>query len=520
MKSHERKRDLLLKRGLAGCLALACVLSGLVGTAPVMAGGAQPILPGSSSLRPDAGTPIQMSSEVVTITIRQATEKDNTLLLLTPNYYGFQRLPVWYPGVAEVTADFTLKNPTSQVVSMKAWYPMANLMDAVDWNLSPSERMARIQEFEAYIDGAPSNAMVSELPNPRGAEKPALPWANFPVTIPAGKETVVQIRTKFPLQPSISGIEMTLYHVFNTAAGWAGPIGKAELIVNLPYPASTETLAGIPAGVLRVPPYYRPSQRADLPAGAVLEGNQARWTWKDLEPGGQDDLALWLIQPAQWEALKSARAAVQANAGNGQAWLDLGYAYYSLSSSGPGWPTVFGTIYLPQGIAAYKKAAVLLPERSATHAGLGLLTLELYTANGNAPPEAIQTVRDELQTARALEAQNPTIEKETGRTRWLLSALETEWTTAFPGEATATVGEAAHDARITETAPVPTPSATATRKPISSMTPIPTATIMPTSTEATGRGQSTVLLLAGCVLVLAAAGILLLSRKRKSGGPP
>ena len=368
-------------------------------------------------------TAIQMTSEVVTFNIRQATEADNKLVPLSPNYYGFQHLPVWFPAVAEVIAEFTLKNPTSQSINMTVWYPLASVLDVVEWNLSSGEKIPRIEDFEAYIDGNPSNAMVSELANPKGADRPDLPWANFPVTFPAGKETVIQIRTRLPLQPSVSGIEMTLYNVFHTAAGWAGPIGQAELILNLPYPASTETLAGIPSGTLKVPPYYRPSQRADLPPGAVLEGNQARWTWKDLEPGPQDDFVLWLLQPDHWQELESARASVQANQADGQAWLNLGSTYYSLSSNGPGWPTVFASIYLPQGIEAYRKSAGLLPGRSAPHAGLGLLTLELYMADKNAPPEAIQTIQNELQTARELETKNPTIATGNGQKPLAADAL-------------------------------------------------------------------------------------------------
>ena len=52
---------------------------------------------------------------------------------------------------------------------------------------------------------------------------------------------------------------------------------------------------------------------------AVLEGNQARWTWKDFEPDPEDDFAVWLIQPGKWQELDTARVAVQANPEDGQA---------------------------------------------------------------------------------------------------------------------------------------------------------------------------------------------------------
>jgi hypothetical protein len=501
-------------------LAAALLLGGLLRPAPAQAGGAQPILPGGSSIQPGEETPVQMTSVVVTFNIRQATEADNMLVSLTPNYYGFQRQPVWFPAAAEAKAVFTLKNPTSQTISMTVWYPMANVLEVVDWKLSTKERIARIQEFEVDIDGVPSNAMVSDLPNPKGADKPDLPWVNFPVTFAAGKETTIEIRTKFPLQPSVSGIEMTLYNVFHTAAGWAGPIGQTELILNLPYPASTETLAGIPAGSLRVPPYYRPSERADLSSEAVLEGNQARWRWKDMEPGPEDDFTLWLLQPGKWQELESTREAVQTNLKDGQAWLNLGSNYYSLSSNGSGWPTVFRSNYIPQGIEAFQKAADLLPERAAPHAGVGLLTLELYTVNRDAPPEVLQTVQDELQTARELEAKNPFMAKETGRTRWLLSALETELEEYFPEEPNTTPEGDAASRVSTATKPAETASLTPSRVATFEATAIPTASPAPVNNKTTGMGTGTRLLLAAGVIGLGAAGYLIANRARKKKGAP
>jgi len=247
---------------------------------------------------------------------------------------------------------------------------------------------------------------------------------------------------------------MSLYYIFNTGAGWAGPIGQAELILNLPYPASAETLAGIPSGGLRLPPFYWPSMQADLPSGAVLEGNQARWTWKDFEPGAEDDFAIWLLQPDKWQELETARTAVQANPQDGQAWLDLASTYHNLSGSDfiyfP--PSAFSPIYLPPGIEAYQKAADLLPDHLAAHAGIALLTLAPYLMDKNAPPEVIQSVQEELKIARELEAKNPSLAKEAGISSW---ELEDALNGYFYNDATATIEKAASStefARETENA--------------------------------------------------------------------
>ena len=201
-----------------------------------------------------------------------ATEADNALVKLAPKTYGFQFNPVWFPGIAEVEADFTMKNPTSEAVSMTVWFPLASALENADWNFNPGEIVPRIESFQVSVDGNPLDYTVSELPNPKGADKPPLPWASFPVTFPGEKETVIHVSYMLPLQPSVKGNEMALYYIFQTGAGWAGPIGQAELILNLPYPASEETLAGMHK--LYLPPMNVGQKSADVPSGAVLEGTR------------------------------------------------------------------------------------------------------------------------------------------------------------------------------------------------------------------------------------------------------
>ncbi len=126
-----------------------------------------------------------------------------------------------------------------------------------------------------------------------------------------------------------------------------------------------------------------------------------------------------MIQPGKWQELETARAEVQANPEDGQAWLDLASTYYSLSATYRNFPLIFSPSYLPPGIEAYQKAAALLPEHPAPHAGLALLTLAPYMTDKNAPPEVIQSVQDEFQIARELEAKNPSLAKEAGISYWM-----------------------------------------------------------------------------------------------------
>ena len=535
-------------------LALVIITYGQLAPTPVRADvGVQPVLPGGSSIKPGEETKIQMAAEVVTMNVRSATVADNTLVTLRPKFYGFQMYPVWFPGIAEVEADFSMKNPTSAAVSMTAWFPLASALENADWNFNPGGIVPRIQHFQVSMDGNPVNYEVSELPNPKGANKPALPWASFPVTFPGAKTTNIHVSYMLPLQPSGKGPEMALYYVFQTGAGWAGPIGQAELILNLPYPASVETLAGMQN--LSLPPMSMGQISTGVPSGAVLEGNQARWTWKDFEPGPKDDFAVWLLKPSKWQELEAARAAVQAHPQDGQAWLDLATIYYSLSTVGRNVPALFSPFYIPPALQAYQKAAELLPEHPAPHVGLGLLALMPYSRElKNLPPDVLQSVQEELQVAKKLEAQNPSLANEGGVSS---AFLEDVLSIYFYNDATATVDavtravyNATQSAEATRDHATRTlwamekatamacwattgvecltasPTATFTPQPtttsalVSSATSQPPPTILPTPAEMTGNRQSRVILVAATVLGLIVLGTLALRRLRKRSGLP
>ncbi len=484
MSVHRRQSVVISVCGLL----LTCILLSTLFSAPVRAGAAQPIFPGASSIQPGEKTPIQMMKQVVTITIRPGTEADNGLLNLNTEIYRFSS-PVWFQAIAEVEAVFTMKNPTSQAVSSTVWFPLASALENVDWKLNPGENPLRIQQILAVVGRNPIGFTLKELPNPQGADKLPLPWASFPATFPAEAETVISVSYKLPLQP-VRRV-LAFYHIFHTAAGWAGAIGSTELILNLPYPASVETIAGIPAGGLRLPPYSFPWMQADLPINYRLEGNQVRFLWTDLEPDAQDDFAVWLRTPATWQELETARAAVLAKPQDGRAWLTLASTYYSQLGLDFNDLFIFNPTMLSAGLAAYQKAADLLPYHPAPHAGLGLLTLAPYIKDRNAPSDVIQSVQAELKIAKALEARYPAWTKDAGNSRWLLSRLSSAVEAYFMNQATAEilsatqeVAEQTRRAVIHETYSArPTSQFTLTAKPSGTptRTTTPTVTLTPTA---------------------------------------
>lgn len=548
MSFHPRKSSFFQ----VSILLLICILTALLTPSLVKADvGVRPILPGGSSIQPGGDTPIQMAAEVVTMTVRQAVESDNAVVKLNPDSYGFEIKPVWYEVVADVEADFTMRNPTDTEINMTAWFPLASALENVSWNFNPGEIVPTIQNFRVNLDGKSEAFIVNELPNPKGADHPDLPWASFLITFPKESDTLIHISYTVPLSPAAKGYEVALYYIFQTGAGWAGPIGQAELILNLPYPASAETMA--PNKKISLPYGGMGQISTGLPVGAKLQGNQARWTWKDFEPGPEDDFAVWLLKPGKWQELQAALSAVRLMPGDGELWLHLAYTFHSLSASlMSNSPMLFSPFYFPKAIDAYQKAEALLPDHPAPHIGLGLLTLSSYYPNiKNTPPDVIRYVQDELRIAKELEARDPALLKGSG-----LSSEELEFALGgyFYNDATATSDKATLNAMFaSETAQATieyltrtiwmsgkqtsiacraTPGADCTGRasPTPTPSPIPTltATLVPSATslpptpvpvaKTSGNGPTMIFLAATGILILLVAGYFLLKKSRKNPG--
>jgi hypothetical protein len=381
-------RSLVLR---AGGLLLVCILFILVSPLPARADVAPiPILPGGSSIQPDGETSIQMVAEKVVMTVRQGTDEDNAAILLIP---GDPLLPIWlqepfypiiYKAVVDVAADFTLRNPTGEAISMTVWFPLASALEDVRWEEHIGESAPRIEDFQVVVNGKPLDHSVTDLPNPQGEDEPPLPWASFPVTFPPVEEVNIQVGYVFLPQTGISLLDMTLSYIFQTGAGWAGLIDKAELQVNLPYPASEETI-GL------------------MPEGGQVKGQQVRWTWENFEPGPEDDFSILLLRPERWEELKYWRGIVEKFPDFAQGWLSLANLYERFSQGINERGHIlqyFGETYQQLGVQAAKEAARLDPGAIGPHYELAMLYASALEQNPS--PEDLQPVWDELKIMKEL----------------------------------------------------------------------------------------------------------------------
>ena len=472
-------------------LVLVCIILGLLLPSPVRADvGVQPILPDGSNIQPEVETPIQMTAERVVFNVRQATEWDSATVAYNPMAYGLQNplIPVWSLSVAEVSAVFTMTNPTSQALSITVWFPLASALESDEWESHSGEVAPRIENFLVAVDEQPIAYDISELPNPKGTEFPLLPWAIFPVTFPAGQDVLIHVSYLIWAQEDITGAGMMFSYIFQTGAGWAGPIGRAELIFNLPYLASPETISV-------------------MPEGGQIEGYQVRWTWENFEPGPQDDFYIWLIRQERWEELNIARIRVINWPEDGEAWLDLSDTYRRLILGKYQIMRGFGETYQPLGVQAAQEALRFLPGDGRPHYELAIFFLAALPENPTT--EDLGPLLDELRIVAELA---PTYE---GDVRdWMEFILSSEqWDSLIENWATETA-----EAALLQT-PISTPSQIFT--PTS--TPVPSATSQPyfTPTAAQpgpiiGITQSTILIVVGAVLGICFVGYLVLKRKRGS----
>jgi hypothetical protein len=556
---RKNMRGLMVARAIGCSLGLASIFIALVFVVPAQADvGPEPILPAGSSLKPEYKTPIEMQAEKVILNVREATEADNSVVAWDAAGYDFD---VWFPAVAEVEANFTMWNPTNEKVSTTVWFPLALALEDDRWLNHPDAIVPAIQRFQIMVKGKPVDYRVSNLPNPKGDERPPLPWASFPVTFPAKEKTAIKVSYMLPAQrpeAKWKGLIMEFSYIFQTGAGWAGPIGKAVLEVNLPYPVSPQTIV-------------------KMPQGGIVDGGRVRWSWENFEPGPANDFSISLMQPVPWEHMKAAQVAVKGSPKDGQAWVRLCETYYGLSYSGWHKNPGFGEIFPPLGVEACQEAASLLsettlsdgpawldlcaiyyrlnmdkpsdlsvavqacqaaarllPDDAAPHYGLAILYLAGLPNNASA--EKLQPVLDELKIGQELEAAQPASPKANYFVPMFGMDLPpaeyiTEWAKRIAPVPTATKEQATQTGEVKATlTPRPSPTRAPTRKPTLAPTrkstlaptpapsamsqPLPSPTALLSPKETPGNGQRSIMLTAAGVIVLLIGGYLALKRLR------
>jgi hypothetical protein len=254
-----------------------------------------------------------------------------------------------------------------------------------------------IKELQIFVDGKAVRYRRVQGEDPRSGDEP-VPWAEFDVTFPPGQD--VNIRLTYRLEGSGEYPFVSFRYLLSTGAAWQDTIGSADLIVRLPYAANSQNvILDYPIGWSQTSP------------GAVLQGDEIRWHYADLEPGWEQDLDVALVMPAAWQKVLDEQARVANNPNDGEAWGRLGKLYKEMAflrkevRGDPGGPELYAL-----SKEAYARSIALLPDDALWHAGFAELYLMHYYLTSWNNPEAVSdliSALDLLQRAVQINHRTP-----------------------------------------------------------------------------------------------------------------
>jgi hypothetical protein len=320
---------------LLGSLVCASLL--LAAVQPVQADVAPPQPPPGSNLSPGQEiTNVRMVEETVILEVQPG---------LTALFSQSSAVRDW----AKVKASFIMRNLSNQPESMQTLFPLGNYQGWGDgWGGVPE-----IQNFKVWADKVPlkvTRVMTASNPSMNISDTP---WAGFDITYPAGKDVLIEVTYDvigYGYPPSAD-----FQYILETGAGWNGTIGKADLIVRLPYDVSSENT-------------FLEDCR---PAGCKASGREISWHLENIEPTDSDNLSISVIEPYLYQDVLTGRLYAKGNPEDGNAWGNLARALKKTILTAKGY-LMGGTqgekIYL-EAVDAYEKAVKLAPKEARWHAG-------------------------------------------------------------------------------------------------------------------------------------------------------
>jgi hypothetical protein len=264
------------------------------------------------------------------------------------------------PGLAAVTATFTMRNLGTEDEQMQVRFP---LDQTIGWGKlceSPFPQFYPIDDLRVKVDGQPVSTQETyqtinfESPLDGTPAVFTIPcWSNFHVTFPAGKDVSVEV--KYSSEPYHDAEGAYVYdYILETGTGWKGTIGSADIIFQLPYPLDESN-------------FY-----SCMPAGCKVEEMSVKWHLEDFEPSSNPGISL--LPPPLWQSITDEKENITRNPRDGEAWGRLGKAHKEAILAKRGFRAdAAGEEMYRLSKEAYTQAVTLLPNDADWHYGFAEL---------------------------------------------------------------------------------------------------------------------------------------------------
>ncbi|MEE4195581.1 MAG: hypothetical protein V2J07_10330 [Anaerolineae bacterium] len=400
-----------------------------------------PLPPGGGNVSTETDTWVQLVFETVLLDVRQEMAYD---------YYTDQD-ELQY--IVRVTADFTLLNYSDETETMEAVFPLTSIDPSASYSGST------VFDFSVEVEGVPVEwvPIESEL-CPYTLYEDGCIWGQFPVTFPPDEMVNVTVNYGTYLGDVGAGLGYRyVTYILTTGAAWHGPIWEADIILQLPYEATEQTVVDLD--------YY--PWDVDVPEQEpVFDGNQVRWNYHSFEP--DRNWGIYFADPAQWVRIEELQRMVDEEGESAQLLGEMGQIYWNMCLSKGMYEPALAWLG-DNAMAAYLAAIELDPENPYLHGEyaevlLGIGSHERYTLN------SIEKLEQAIEQYELAVAYGDEEDYEyygywqamAGETGTMIAEWRDEQVTATP--------------TVTET---PRPTITRTSTPQPTITPTSKATLLP-----------------------------------------
>ena len=365
--SRPRPKSVSLKLGIVVGLSWLILALAL----PVLGDVSPPEQAPGSNLDPNQATQVRMVSETVVIDIQPSEPNQDERTLADDR------------AKAQVTATFLMRNLGDNDETMQVRFPL----ESADSSATPP-----IEAFTVKVDG--QTAITSTIYNKFGPRDRYINWAAFDVTFPAQQDVTLEVT--YQTRPTGYLPAARFGYILETGAGWRDTIGSADIIVRLPYTATEEN-------VLLGPNRTNEGAKYQTTPGGQFVDNEIRWHWDDLEPTDADNLSVNILVPQTWQQIVTARAAVDAQPDDANAWQTLAQAYEAAVTND--FPTESNDPYAALSERALARAAALSPDSPQRLTDLAQLQWDHLTVQAFLPATdpTLPSIINELHQALTLD---------------------------------------------------------------------------------------------------------------------